>query len=118
MGGFGFSSAACTGDLAELLCSLHVLKRDNKYQLGVCLGQNSFFLLIPVETTQAWSAAPSGHAPGTLCCSQAAAAWTLRIPSGHPCCEGWLGWCEGLLLSLTALSILTRSLYCKPLALA
>lgn len=38
-------------------------KKDNKFQLGVCLAQNCFFLLVPVETTWAWSAARSGCAP-------------------------------------------------------
>lgn len=47
-----FSSATCMGDLPELPCSLHVLKKDNKFQLCVCLGQNSLFLLMPAETTR------------------------------------------------------------------
>lgn len=52
------------GELPELPCLLHVLKKkDNKYQLSVCLAQICFFLLMPVGTTQAWSAARSGCAP-------------------------------------------------------
>lgn len=39
------------------------LKNDSKYLLGVCLGQNSFFLLLPVQTTRARSAARSRCAP-------------------------------------------------------
>lgn len=45
-----------------MLRSLRV-QSDHKYHLGVCLSQNSFFLLLPVQTTQAWSAVCSHCAP-------------------------------------------------------
>lgn len=119
MGEFGFSNATCVGEPPELPCVLHVLKKDSKYQVGVYLGQNSFFLLMPVETTQAQSTARSCRAPGAPSCPQAAAMRTLgeaTVPYAWR--EGRFGWCEGLRLSLMTLSILTHGLHCKPLVAA
>lgn len=72
------------------------LKNDSKYQLGVCLGQNSFFLLLPVQTTRARSAARSRCAPSApllpACSSSTDLGSRSQIPNpGAPSLQFWAG---------------------------